>query len=82
MSPPSTLTTCDTVTRATLPPLGAVIAASIFIASIVATVCPARTTSPSATLTVTTPAKGAATWPRLSRSAFSATGTDLAMAEH
>jgi hypothetical protein len=31
---------------------------------------------------VTTPAKGAATWPRLSRSAFSAAGTDEAMAEH
>jgi hypothetical protein len=31
---------------------------------------------------VTTPAKGAATWPRLSRLAFSAAGTDLATAEH
>jgi hypothetical protein len=31
---------------------------------------------------VTTPAKGAATWPGLSRSVFSAAGTDLAMAEH
>ena len=80
MSPRPTCTICDTAVGAMLPALGAVIAASIFIASIVATVCPARTTQPSAALTVTTPTKGAATWPRLSRSAFSATGTDLALA--
>ena len=58
MAPPSTCTICDTAIRATLPALGAVIAASIFIASIVATVCPARTTSPSATLTRDDPGEG------------------------
>jgi hypothetical protein len=40
---------------------GAVMAASIFIASMEATLCPAFTVSPSATLRVTTPANGAAT---------------------
>ena len=39
--------------------------ASIFIASMVATVWPASTSSPSATCSVTTPANGAATWPRV-----------------
>lgn len=39
MSPPSTWTICDTAVGAMLPALGAVSAASIFIASIVATVC-------------------------------------------
>ena len=45
------------------PPTGVVIAASIFIASIDATCCPASTVSPSATLSVTTPENGAATCP-------------------
>ena len=58
-----------------MPLLGAVMAASIFIASIVATGWPADTVSPSATCKVTTPANGAATWLLLDRSAFSATGT-------
>jgi hypothetical protein len=48
MSPRPTCTICYTAVRAMLPALGAVIAASIFIASIVATVCPARTAQPSA----------------------------------
>ena len=60
---------------ATVPATGAVIAASIFIASMVATVAPASTWSPSATVTVTTPANGAATCPGLAGSAFSATLT-------
>ncbi|CAM5690552.1 hypothetical protein SGLAM104S_05510 [Streptomyces glaucescens] len=55
-------------------------AASIFIASMVATVPPAATWSPSATDSVTTPANGAATWPGLARSAFSVTGTSDAAA--
>ena len=41
--------------RWTVPATGAVIEASIFIASIVATVWPASTESPSATVTVTAP---------------------------
>ena len=49
--------------RCTVPATGAVIAASIFIASMVATVAPASTWSPSATTGVTTPANGAATCP-------------------
>ena len=52
--------------------------ASIFIASMVATVCPAVTVSPSATCSVTTPANGAATWFGLVRSAFSAALTSVA----
>ena len=58
--------------RSTTPATGAVMAASIFIASIEATGCPAATRSPTAALTVMTPAKGAATWPGLEVSAFSA----------
>ncbi len=58
--------------RRTTPPTDAVIAASIFIASIEATLCPASTVSPSATCSVTTPENGAATWPGLDGSAFSA----------
>ena len=54
--------------------------ASIFIASIVATVWPASTASPSATCSVTTPANGAATWRGLPRSAFSAALTSVATA--
>ena len=52
--------------------------ASIFIASIVATVWPAATASPSATCSVTTPANGAATCRALPRSAFSAALTSVA----
>ena len=59
-------------TRETVPARGEVMAASIFIASMEAIVCPASTLSPSATLSVMTPAKGAATWPGSLRSAFSA----------
>ncbi len=66
-------------TRETIPLRGAVIAASIFMASIVATVSPAETCWPSVTTRVTAPANGAATWPGLFRSAFSAAGTSLAM---
>jgi len=47
-------------------------AASIFIASIVATVSPAFTLSPTATAMVTTPWNGAAIWPGTDGSAFSA----------
>ena len=50
-------------TRLTVPATGEVIAASIFIASIVATAAPAATVSPSVTDSATTPANGAATWP-------------------
>ena len=53
--------------------------ASIFIASMVATVSPAATVSPSATLMVTTPWNGAATWPGLDVSAFSVAATSAAM---
>src|SRR5262249_18377902 len=53
-SPPSTCAVRNTAIRAMVPALGAVIAASIFIASIVATVWPAVTSSPSETATVTT----------------------------
>ena len=56
------------------------IAASIFIASMVAMVCPASTWSPAPALTVTTPANGApGVWSGLDRSAFSAVGMSLAM---
>jgi len=48
----------ETAMRLTLPALGAVIAASIFIASMVAIVCPASTVSSTDTETVTTPATG------------------------
>ena len=51
------------------------IAASIFIASMVATGWPASTASPTSTVRVTTPANGAATWPFLLASARSATAT-------
>lgn len=60
--------------RDTRPAFGTVMVASIFMASMVATVAPAATSSPSATARVTTPANGAATWPGLERSAFSVTG--------
>jgi hypothetical protein len=55
-----------------------VIEASIFIASMVATVWPSSTASPSATATVTTPANGAATCAGFYRSAFSAALTLVA----
>ena len=58
--------------RVTVPARGAVIDASIFIASIVATVRPCSTVAPLSTASVTTPANGAATWPGFARSAFSA----------
>ena len=45
--------------RLTVPPSEVVMEASIFIASMVATVAPASTSSPSETCRVTTPAKGA-----------------------
>src|SRR6201999_3233582 len=47
-SPPSTCCTDPIARRCTVPPWGAVIAASIFMASMVATVAPASTVSPSA----------------------------------
>ena len=68
-----------TATRLTVPALGAVIAASIFIASIVAMVCPAVDLVADGHTEVTTPANGAAMWPGLARSAFSAVGTVSAM---
>src|ERR1700757_223459 len=74
-SPPSTWTVVDTATRRTAASLGAVIGASIFMASMVAMVWPTLTRSPSETETVTTPSKGAAMWSGLPRSAFSAAGT-------
>ena len=58
--------------RSTVPQTAAVMLASIFIASMVATTAPASTVSPSSTVRVTTPANGAATWPCLAGSAFSA----------
>src|SRR4029077_14544078 len=77
-SPPSTCAVAETATRLTLPALGAVIAASIFIASMVAIVCPASTVASTDTATVTTPANGAATWSGFDWSAFSAAGTSAA----
>ena len=65
-------------TRSTVPATGAVIAASIFIASIVASVSPAATCWPFSTTTVTTPWNGAATWPGSEGSAFSAAATSEA----
>ncbi len=53
------------------------IEASIFIASIVATVWPADTASPSATCSVTTPANGAAMCFGFARSAFSVAFTSV-----
>ena len=61
-SPPSTDWVPERATRVTVPAWGAVIEASIFIASMVATTAPAATSSPLATLSVTTPWNGAATW--------------------
>ena len=74
-SPPSTGCTEVSATRSTVPATGVVIEASIFIASIVATVSPAATCCPFSTMTVTVPWKGAATWPGSPASAFSAAAT-------
>ena len=52
--------------------MGDVIAASIFMASIDATLCPAVISAPGSTWSVTTPENGAATWPGCEASAFSA----------
>ena len=60
-SPPSTDWGPEMAIRCTVPATGAVIEASIFIASTVATVSPAATRAPSSTTTVTTPWNGAAT---------------------
>ena len=60
--------------RATVPATGVVMEASIFIASILATMSPAATCSPTATTGVTLPPKGAAMCPGLAGSAFSAAG--------
>jgi hypothetical protein len=73
-SPPSTCATPDSAMRVTAPVRGAVIAASIFIASIVATVSPADTDWPTSAVNVTAPANGAARCDRSPRSAFSAVG--------
>src|SRR5690606_3980770 len=73
-SPPSTWAVSETAMRLMVPALGAVIAASIFMASMVAMVWPASTRSPVLMLRVTTPANGAAMWSGLARSAFSAAG--------
>jgi hypothetical protein len=54
-------------------------AASIFIASIVAIAWPASTVSPAATFSVTTPENGAGTCPGLPGSAFSADFSSTAM---
>ncbi len=61
-----------------MPATGAVMEASIFIASMVATVAPASTVSPSAATIVTTPSNGAATCPGLDVSAFSTVGASAA----
>ena len=65
--------------RSMVPATGVVMLASIFMASIVATVSPAATVSPSARVTVTEPAKGAAMWPGVPGSAFSAALTSASM---
>ena len=73
-SPPST---CCTVLMASLvrvPARGAVMDASIFMASMVAMGWAATIESPSATVRVTTPENGAATCDGSLRSAFSAAG--------
>ena len=66
-SPPSSCWTAPIASRWTVPLIGVVIAASIFIASMVATVCPASTFWPSWTVGVTAPANGAAMWPGRAR---------------
>ncbi len=65
--------------RLTVPERCTVIDASIFIASMVATVWPSSTLSPSATDSVTTPANGAARCAGLARSAFSVAFTSLSI---
>src|SRR5665647_1047504 len=71
-SPPSSCCTAPIANRRTVPPTGVVMLASIFIASMVATVWPAWTFWASCTTGVTAPANGAAIWPRVPGSAFSA----------
>ena len=71
-SPASTCWVVGMASRATVPATGVVIAASIFMASMVATGWPATTDAPTSTFSVTTPEKGAATWPGRAASAFSA----------
>lgn len=84
-SPAWTGVVSGTASRATVPAIGAVIAASIFIASMVATTSPAATSSPLAARRVTEPSKGAATWPGSPGSARSTGGasdtTDLSRTE-
>ncbi len=70
-SPASTCWGFGSAIRRTVPAIGAVIAASIFIASIDATGWPASTVAPSSTDTVTTPENGAPTCPLRDGSAFS-----------
>ena len=74
-SPPSTGCTEVSARRSTVPATGVVMEASIFIASMVATVSPAATSWPFSTITVTVPWNGAATWPGSPGSAFSAAAT-------
>ncbi len=76
-SPPWTCSMAETATRETVPATALVMDASIFIASMVAIVPPASTASPTATVTVTAPANGAAIWPATAGSAFSAALTSL-----
>ena len=76
-SPPSTEASSGTARRSTVPPTEVVIGASIFIASMVATVCPASTWSPAWTVSETAPAKGAATWAGLSGLGPFAPGTGV-----
>ncbi len=78
-SPASTCWMPPIAERLTVPARWAVMDASIFIASIVATVWPAETRSPSSTWRVTTPANGAATCRSSSGSAFSAGLTSVVM---
>jgi len=65
-SPPSTEASSGIAKRSTVPESDVVIGASIFMASMVATVWPASTWSPARTVSDTAPAKGAATWAGLS----------------
>ena len=69
-SPPSTCWVPLTASLWTTPATRVVMDASIFIASIVATMAPAATRSPTDTTGVTTPPKGAATCPAVRGSAL------------
>ena len=78
-SPPSTCCCRPIASRSTVPPAGAVMLASIFIASIVATTPPASTVSPSATAGRDDPGEGRRRpAPLLAGSAFSAALTSTA----